>query len=71
MTRGNLGSKAINFSPVLIEAIRRADNGSNVHRHAVDLVEVTSGLMTGLQAIGIGLNKERRERACSVALAIA
>ena len=71
VTSGSLGSKATSFSPVLIEAIRRADDGSNVDRHAFDLVEVTKGSMMGLQAVGIGSNKERRERACRVALAIA
>ena len=38
---------------------------------AFGLVEVTNSSMMGLQAIGIGSKKERRERACSVALAIA
>ena len=71
VTEGSLGSKRIHFSPVLIEAIRRADDGANVDRHAFDLVEVTNGSMMALQAIGIGSNKERRERASSIALAIA
>ena len=71
VTSGTLGSRASSFSPVLIEAIRRADDGLNVDRHAFDLVEVTSGPMMGLQAIGIGSNKEKRERACRVAVAVA
>ena len=71
VTSGSLGSSGSSFSSVLIEAIRRADDGLNVDRHAFDLVEVTSGPMMGLQAIGIGSNKEKRERACRVAVAVA
>ena len=70
-TEGSLGSRAGNYHPVLIDAIRAADNGRNVARHCFDVVTVSTNPWRGLRGIAIGSNKGKRERAAKVVLAVA
>ena len=70
-TEGSLGSRAGNYHPVLIDAIRAADNGRNVARHCFDVVTVSTNPWRGLRGIAIGSNKDKRERAAKVVLAVA
>ena len=67
----SLGRRARLFHPDLIAAIRAADGGRNIDRRCFDLAYVTSGNLTGLRAIGVGSTREKRVRACKVALALA
>ena len=67
----SLGRRARLFHPDLIAAIRAADGGRNIDRWCFDVASVTAGNLTGLRAIGIGSTRQKRLRACKIALALA
>ena len=59
------------FHAHLIAAIRAADGHDNIDRWGFDVASVTAGNLTGLRAIAIGSTRQKRLRACKIALALA
>ena len=68
---GSFGTRRVRFHPELVAAVERADSGRNVKRHCFDVLTLTSGKWSGLQAIAIGSTVEKRKRSAKIALALA